>query len=198
MKLWLWTLNHLQNTSDADGSRLYSSARQGVTFRLADALCWLLASRQQILDLIELEEKSTANAPGGDGLTGTVAFLSDLCHVQAARAAARRAASAPIWSMDTTGILRGRPGAQRLLPRRELEAWEAYAPGMTAFALDVIQPDGSHPEKAGPCAQCGENSAFQQQRNRLDLCLTGSQLAKDRAARALAMVMIPEVPDYPR
>jgi hypothetical protein len=69
---------------------------------------------------------------------------------------------------------------------------------MAACALDVIQPDGSHPQKAGPCAQCGENAAFQRFRNQLDLCLTGSQLAKDRAARALSAVMIPEVPDYPR
>jgi alkylation response protein AidB-like acyl-CoA dehydrogenase len=199
MKLWLWTLNHLQNTSDADGSRLYSSARQGVTFRLADALCWLLASRQQILDLIELEEKSTANAPGGDGLTGTVAFLSDLCHVQAARAAgeAGRICADLVYGYNRHPSWDD-PEHKGCFLGEELEAWEAYAPGMTAFALDVIQPDGSHPEKAGPCAQCGENSAFQQQRNRLDLCLTGSQLAKDRAARALAMVMIPEVPDYPR
>jgi alkylation response protein AidB-like acyl-CoA dehydrogenase len=199
MKLWLWTLNHLQNTSDADGSKLYSSARQGVTFRLADALCWLLASRQQILDLMELEAKSAANAAGCDGLTSTVTFLSDLCHVQAARAAgeAGRICADLVYGYNRHPSWDD-PEHKGCFLGEELEAWEAYAPGMTAFALDVIQPDGSHPEKAGPCAQCGENSAFQQQRNRLDLCLTGSQLAKDRAARALAMVMIPEVPDYPR
>jgi hypothetical protein len=179
--------------------RLYSSARQGVTFRLADALCWLLASRQQILDLMELEAKSAANAAGGDGLTGTVTFLSDLCHVQAARAAgeAGRICADLVYGYNRHPSWDD-PEHKGCFLGEELEAWEAYAPGMTAFALDVIQPDGSHPEKAGPCAQCGENSAFQQQRNRLDLCLTGSQLAKDRAARALAMVMIPEVPDYPR
>jgi hypothetical protein len=34
-------------------------------------------------------------------------------------------------------------------------------------------------------------------RVRLDGCLTGSQLAKERAAEALTQVMIPEAPDYP-
>jgi alkylation response protein AidB-like acyl-CoA dehydrogenase len=198
MKLWLWTLQHLQTASDADGTRLYSSARQGVTFRLADALCWLLASRQQILDVIELENKGATGAEN-DGVEGTVRFLTDLCHVQAARASGevgRICAELvygynrhPGWEdMDHKGCFLG----------AELDEWESYAPGMAAYALDVIQPDGSHPDKAGPCAQCGENSTFQQMRNRLDLCLTGSQLAKDRAAHDLATVMIPEVPDYPR
>jgi hypothetical protein len=34
-------------------------------------------------------------------------------------------------------------------------------------------------------------------RAKLDGCLTGSQLAKDRAADALTKVMIPEALDYP-
>jgi alkylation response protein AidB-like acyl-CoA dehydrogenase len=54
MHLWLWTLNHLKNSTDAEGHKLYHGQRQGVTFPLADALCWLLASRAQILDVVEL------------------------------------------------------------------------------------------------------------------------------------------------
>ena len=38
---------------------------------------------------------------------------------------------------------------------------------------------------------------FSRLRVRLDGCLTGSQLAKDRAAEALTKVMIPEALDYP-
>ena len=34
-------------------------------------------------------------------------------------------------------------------------------------------------------------------RSKLDKCLTGSRLAKDRAADALTKVMIPETLDYP-
>ncbi|MGB7133863.1 MAG: acyl-CoA dehydrogenase family protein, partial [Acidobacteriaceae bacterium] len=197
MKLWLWTLEHLQTTADAEGTKLYSNARQGVTFRLADTLCWLLASRQQILDAVELKTAATAGAD--ESLAGTAQFLTDLCHVQAAHAAGEAGRICaelvygynrhPRWDdPDHKGCFLG----------EELDAWESCAPGIAAYALDVIQPDGSHPEKAGPCAQCGENAAFQRLRNQLDLCLTGSQLAKDRAARALSAVMIPEVADYPR
>jgi hypothetical protein len=57
MQLWLWTLNHVQTATDADGAKLYHKTRQGVTFPLADALCWLLAARQFILDVVELETK---------------------------------------------------------------------------------------------------------------------------------------------
>jgi alkylation response protein AidB-like acyl-CoA dehydrogenase len=63
MEMWYWTLQHLQSSTDADGSKLYHSSRQAVTFALADALCWLVASRAQILDLLELEEKGSQN-PG--------------------------------------------------------------------------------------------------------------------------------------
>jgi alkylation response protein AidB-like acyl-CoA dehydrogenase len=197
MKLWLWTLEHLETAADAEGVKLYSSARQGVTFRLADALCWLLASRQQILDVMELKLAATG---GGDAsLAGTAQFLTDLCHVQAARAAGEvgRICAELVYGYNRHPRWDD-PEHKGCFLGEELEAWDAYAPGMSAYALDVIQADGSHPPKAGPCAQCGENAAFQRLRNQLDLCLTGSQLAKDRAARALTAVMIPEVPDYPR
>ena len=44
MNLWLWTINYLQNSTDPTGGKLYHGQRQGATFALADALCWLLAS----------------------------------------------------------------------------------------------------------------------------------------------------------
>ena len=87
MQMWLWTLNHLQKATDADGGKLYQSSRQGVTFPLADALCWLLASRCQILDVLELEKKGPELPTVAEGLPGLLAFLTDLCHVQSARAA---------------------------------------------------------------------------------------------------------------
>ena len=43
----------------------------------------------------------------------------------------------------------------------------------------------------------GDVDQFARLRIRLDGCLTGSQLAKDRAADALTRVMIPEALDYP-
>ncbi|MCX7887238.1 MAG: hypothetical protein N3B01_08330 [Verrucomicrobiae bacterium] len=54
-----------------------------------------------------------------------------------------------------------------------------------------------HPPKAGPCAGLDGLEEFARLRVKLDACLSGSRLAKDRAAEALTKVMIPEVLDYP-
>lgn len=91
MELWQWSLAHLQKAADTDGVRLFSSNRQGVTFPLADALCWLLASRQQILDVMELEANGAQMPTLSESLPGTVRFLADLCQVQAAAAAGEAA-----------------------------------------------------------------------------------------------------------
>lgn len=56
-----------------------------MTFKLADALAWLMAARMQILDTVRLAEDGGAAL--GDALPGTVQFFSDLCRVQSARAA---------------------------------------------------------------------------------------------------------------
>src|SRR5262249_2886591 len=81
MQMWLWTLHHLQKTG------LYHSSRQGVTFPLADALCWLLASRSQILDVVHLAKEGPSHPTVAEGLPGLLQFLTNLCHVQAAHAA---------------------------------------------------------------------------------------------------------------
>jgi alkylation response protein AidB-like acyl-CoA dehydrogenase len=87
LELWLWTLAHLQQGKDADGKALYHGQRHGVVFPLADALCWLLAAREQLMDLLELAEKGGDNPVVAAGLEGYVTFFSDLCYTQAARAA---------------------------------------------------------------------------------------------------------------
>jgi alkylation response protein AidB-like acyl-CoA dehydrogenase len=198
MQLWLWTLNYLQKATDADGTRLYLSARQGVSFPLADALCWLLACRYQILDLLELADKGPDNPVLTEGLPGLLKFLTDLCHVQAARAAGESGRICaeliygykrhPAWD---TEVLEGCYKAEELI------AMESLIPGMASVATDVVETDGSHPPKAGPCARFEGLEQFVRLRNRLDGCLTGAELAKDRAADALTKVMIPEALDYP-
>jgi hypothetical protein len=73
-------------------------------------------------------------------------------------------------------------------------------PGISSAAPgcgDVIENDGGHPPKAGPCVRFDGMKQFSRLRMRMDGCLTGSQLAKDRAADALTKVMIPEALDYP-
>ena len=201
MKLWLWTLEHLQAATDADGSRLYHKSRQSVTFPLADALCWLLAARQFILDLRELEEKGSANPALADGLPGFVNFFSDLCHVQCARAAGevgRICAELvhgynrhPAWDQAS---------CDACYSAEELESLEGIIPGIDGSAracADVTEAGDSRPLKAGPCVKFTGLEAFVRLRAKLDGCLTGARLAKDRAADALTKVMIPEALDYP-
>ena len=86
MELWLWTLEYLQTTKDAEGKALYHSNRHGVVFPVADALCWLLASRFQILDVLELKAKGPENPVLAEGLAGFINFFTDLSHTQAGRA----------------------------------------------------------------------------------------------------------------
>ena len=163
MELWLWTLQHLQTAKDAHGAKLLSGNRHGVVFPLADALCWLLASRAQMSDVIELEEKGPANPVVAENLAGLVNFFSDLCAVQAASAAGESA-------------------------RICAELVYGYNP------VDSCSADG--------CSCQGAMAAplepFAQLRRKVDACLAGSRLAKDRAAEALSKVMIPEALDYPR
>lgn len=201
MKLWLWTLQHVQTATDADGAKLYHKTRQGVTFPLADALCWLLAARQFILDLIELETQGPGNPALSDGLAGTVAFFTDLCHVQAARAAGevgRIAAEIvhgynrhPAWD-DAS--------CHACYTAEELTVLEGIIPGIDGSSRpysDVAEAGEAHPMKAGPCVQCTGLEGFVRLRAKLDTCLTGCRLAKDRAAEALTKVMTREALDYP-
>ncbi len=191
MELWQWTLRHLLRATDADGKALYRGQRQGVTFPMADALCWLLASRYQILDAMELDDAEHA---------GTFAFLQDLCHVQAARAAGEAARICtelvfgynrhPSWENGASCF-----GADDLI------RLESVMPGIDAGERaygDVVETDGTHAPKAGPCASFRGLEPFERLRRRLDGCITGARLAKDRAAHALAGVAIPEALDYPQ
>jgi alkylation response protein AidB-like acyl-CoA dehydrogenase len=199
-ELWQWTLQRLMKVEDAAGKPLYHERRQGVTFPIADALCWLVAARLQILDVLTLEEKGPENPALAEGLPGFVAFFMDLCHVQVARAAGevgRICADLvfgydqhPSWEAEGRGCCQG----------DEVDAMEGMMPGFAACArglTDVVERDGSHAQKAGPCVRFTGVEGFTKLRTRLDGCLAGSRLAKDRAAQALAQVMIPEALDYP-
>jgi len=199
MKLWLWTYDHLQSATDAEGSELYHGARQGVTFPLVDALCWLLASRQQILDVVELKLKGPDHPALAEGLGGTVDFLADLCHIQSARAAgeAGRICAELVYGYNRHPRW-DEAGCAACYNTEDLDFLESLIPGIAACAGDVIGPDGEHPLKAGPCPDCGGVETFQRLRTKLDGCLTGAQLAKERAAIALSKVMIPEALDYPQ
>jgi hypothetical protein len=200
MELWLWSLRHLLESDDAAGKSLYHDKRHGVTFPMADALCWLVASRHQILDLLALEQQGTANPTVSEGLPGFVSFFTDLCHVQAARAAGEVGRicaelvfgynAHPTWNAPGSSCFQG----------EGLDSMEGLIPGIAASAralADVVEADGSHATKAGPCVRFKGMEEFTRLRGKLDGCLTGARLAKDRAANALTEVMIPEALDYP-
>jgi len=198
MTMWLWTLERLQHSTDGNGDKLYQSARQGVTFPMADALCWLLAVRCQVLDVLELQSRGAEDSSVAEGLTGLLNFMTDLCHVQSARASgevARICAELvfgynrhPAWDAE---------GSQSCFLQEEIDALEGFIPGIAACTVDIIGNDGSHPKKAGPCAKCNGAETFLTLHSKLDTCLTGARLAKDRAADAVSKLMIPEVLDYP-
>jgi alkylation response protein AidB-like acyl-CoA dehydrogenase len=188
MQLWLWTLKHLEKACDADGGKLFLGNRQGVTFPLTDALCWLLASRAQILDLLELAAKGPGNPTVAEGLPGLLRFFTDLCHVQAGRAAGEV----------------GRICAELVYGYNRHPAWDgdACCGPDAADPLLAVSTDSSASTmpvgpKAGPCVCFDGLEAFGRLRLKLDGCLTGVRLAKDRAAAALTKVMIPEALDYP-
>jgi len=197
MTMWYWSLDHLQHSKDADGSKLYQSARQGVTFPLADALCWLMAARCQILDVLRLRENGAHDDSLADGLPGLVNFLSDLCHVQSARASGEvsRICAELVFGYNRHPAW-DEPGIRACWQQDELDALECFIPGMNGYALDVVS-DGVHPGKAGPCAECHGAQPFLSLHSKLAGCLTGSRLAKDRAAESISKVMIPEALDYP-
>jgi alkylation response protein AidB-like acyl-CoA dehydrogenase len=194
-ELWLWTYRHLADARDANGERLYQSPRQGVSFPLADALAWLCAARAQILDLVELDEKGPSHPTLAEGFAGISHFMTDLCHVQSARAAGevgRICAELvygynrhPAWDAE---------GYAACYQAQDLEALEGIIPGLAGCAVDVAD---THPDKEGPCASCKGVSDFRALRVKLDGCLTGSKLALDRAAESISKVMIPEALDYP-
>jgi len=201
MQLWLWTLNHVQTATDADGAKLYHKTRQGVTFPLADALCWLLAARQFILDIVELETKGAANPALADGLPGFVNFFTDLSHVQSARAAGE-------VSRITAEIVFGynrhpawdEASCHACYCAEELQSLEGLIPGIEDAARaysDVTETGAEHPCKAGPCVKFHGLESYVRLRAKLDGCLTGCRLAKDRAAEALTKVMTREALDYP-
>jgi len=86
LELWRFTYEFLQNSKDANGQKLWGSARQGVTFPMADAFCWLTAAVHFVRDVVELADQGADNPMIAEGLEGTLGFYADLCHIQSARA----------------------------------------------------------------------------------------------------------------
>jgi hypothetical protein len=196
--VWLYTYKHLNVSKDAAGEKLFQGPRQGVTFPLSDALGWLMAARALILDVLELEEKGPHNPVVAEGLAGLTRFYEDLAHVQSARAAGEvgRICAELVYGYNKHPAW-DEEARKACYTAKELDELEDLIPGIGSCAVDVVGEDGAHPEKAGPCAHCVSVADFAALRMKLDQCLTGSRLAKDRCAEAISKVMIPEALDYP-
>ena len=150
MKLWLWTLTHLQTATDADGAKLYHKSRQSVTFPLADALCWLLAARQFILDVLELEAEGRGQSRAWPtDLPGFVNFFTDLCHVQSARAAGEvgRICAELVYGYNRHPAW-DEASCNACYSAEELESLEGIIPGIDGSArdcADVTEANEAHP-----------------------------------------------------
>lgn len=160
LRLWLWTAKHLAVPQAID--------------ELSASLAPLLAARSLTFDA----------ADRGN------AFRFDLSHVYAAHAAAVAGATcAELVFGYRRHLAWDAEGCATCYGGDVLDELEGIIPGIAFGARtigDVVESDGAHPAKAGPCAKFDGLDTFMRLRRRLDGCLTGARLAKDRAAAAIA------------
>lgn len=172
LQLWSWTVEHLRHADLGEG-------RAAASDELVDALCTLVEARCFVQEV--------ARQPRGKA--GEPALRADLCHAFTARAAAATGARCAevvfgyrrhlSWDAEGCGACYG---------GEEVDGLEALMPGIASAARsagEVVETDGSHATKAGPCARFDGVETFLGLRQRLDGCLTGARVARDRAAVAL-------------
>lgn len=158
LKLWLWTSKHL-GTEHAE--------------ELKEIATPLLAARALILESLTADKTAI-----------------DLACVYAAHASAIAGAEcAELVYGYRQHLLWDADGCSTCYIADDLDELEAFMPGIAAGAgstIDVINADGSHPAKRGPCANNNGIETFAKLRARLDQCLTGARLAKERLAQRSA------------
>ncbi len=133
MKLWLWTLTHLQTATDADGAKLYHKSRQSVTFPLADALCccWPRGSSSWTCSSWRKRVRRIPPWPRAWPASSTSSPTFATCKVRAPQA--KSAESALSWFTATTVTRRGmRPVATPAIPRKNSNPSKASSPASTA------------------------------------------------------------------
>lgn len=169
LDLWSWTVNYFRSGEGCSGPSPSVALDE-----LAEVFTPLLAAR------CLAAEVATAQSE----------LRRDLCHVNAARVSASAAATcAELVFGYRRHLVWDAEGCATCFRSDELDELEAVMPGLAAGAgamVDVVENDGAHPAKAGPCARFTGVETFQALRNKLDGCLTGARIAKDRAAMALA------------
>jgi hypothetical protein len=176
LQLWSWTMSHFREGPGARGEWAPRAVAE-----LTDALCPLLAARCLVLEVA---------GRASPGARPESRLRADLCHVQAAHTAASvGAVCAELVFGYRRHLVWDKEGCATCYSGDELDELEGLMPGIASGARaagDVVEADGSHDAKAGPCVRFDGVDTFMRLRARLDGCLTGARLAKDRAAAALA------------
>ncbi len=162
LKLWSFTLDRFRKDPG------------NAVDDLAEALVPLIAARALILDVAVTKSD----------------LRFDFAQVYAAHSAALAGATcAELMFGYRPHLVWDAEGCATCYAADDLDDLESIMPGIASGArtsIDVIEADGTHPAKRGPCAQFDGLESFMRLRNRLDACLSGARLAKERAALAIA------------
>ena len=144
MTLWDMTLDHLQKTNDANGKKLYHNKRQSITFPFVDALCWLLASRYFIMDLVALKVEGKESPVLQDSIDDYLDFYANMSKVQVTHAAGEvdKVCSSLVfgYATDETEGLDEIESAQRTLDR-SLRGFGAAKEAAAEALIDVMIPE---------------------------------------------------------
>jgi hypothetical protein len=169
LRLWSMTMDY------------FTGADPHIIDELGEALTPLLAARCLALDVAT--NGTTAVAADAD-------LRRDLCHVYAAHTAATAGTTcAELVFGYRRHLVWDAEGCGSCFDADQVDDLEAFMPGIASGARmcgDVVDSDGSHAAKAGPCASFHGLDTFMHLRRRLDGCLTGARLSKDRAVATIA------------
>jgi hypothetical protein len=182
LDLWQWTAAYLVGTKGDDQPANGPAELQA----LADSLGELLSARALVM--ATHEQMSSGGAEKARLPQGMEAFQLDLCHGQTSRAASGAGQVCAELVLGTQTHPKWDASCHECIAADEIDALEGVIPGISYGARltgDVLESDGSHPEKAGPCVQLGKLAGFLTRRKKLDGCLSGSWLARQRAVRTL-------------
>lgn len=172
LELWSWTMDYF---CKGYGARPESISQ--VIDELAEAIAPLLAARSFALDV------ATQVPKDGD-------LAIDLARVNAARASAQTGATcAELVFGYRRHLTWDAEGCATCYGGDDVDELEAFMPGIASGArmtASVVEADGSHAAKAGPCARFDGLDTFVRLRTKLDGCLTGTRFARDRAAASIA------------